>query len=59
MPLFELAPEEHYWKVIKFVLKKIYTEEVACLKYYRLTDSNFKGYAYTENTMVTGIVDIL
>lgn len=57
--LIELASHEHYWKVIRFVLTKVYIEEIACLKYYRLTDSNFKDYVFTRNTTATKVIDIL
>ena len=48
IPLIRIPKHISFWEIITFVMNKIYTEEVARLKYFKLTHDNFNTITFTN-----------
>lgn len=46
IPLLEISSNMYYWGIIQYVMSKVYTDEVARLKYFKLTHDNFNAISF-------------
>ena len=47
IPVIEIPNSLYYWPIIKFVLNSVYDEQIARLKYFKLTHDNFNTLAFS------------
>lgn len=49
IPLIEIPSELYYWEIIQYVMNQVYTEEVARLKYFKITHDNFNALSFKDD----------
>ena len=44
--LFELLRQNYYWDIIRYILDNVFDQEMALLKYHKVTNDNLKEYIF-------------
>lgn len=57
--LFELPRQNHYWDIIRYILDNVFDQEMALLKYHKVTNDNFKEYIFHKEATPKNIIELL
>ena len=59
IPVFEIPKEKHYWDIICYILEKTERQDIALLRYHKLTNDNFKEFIFSKNASPQNIIYLL
>lgn len=57
--LFELPRQNYYWDIIRYILDNVFDQEMALLKYHKVTNDNFKEYIFQKEATPKNIIELL
>ena len=57
--LFELPRQNYYWDIIRYILDNVFDQEMALLKYHKVTNDNFKEYIFHKEATPKNIIELL
>lgn len=57
--LFELLRQNYYWDIIRYILDNVFDQEMALLKYHKVTNDNLKEYIFHKEATPKNIIELL
>ena len=57
--LFELLRQNYYWDIIRYILDNVFDQEMALLKYHKVTNDNLKEYIFHKKATPKNIIELL
>ena len=57
--LFELLRQNYYWDIIRYILDNVFDQEMALLKYHKVTNDNLKEYIFYKEATPKNIIELL
>lgn len=57
--LFELPRQNYYWDIIRYILDNVFDQEMALLKYHKVTNDNLKEYIFHKEATPKNIIELL